>query len=500
MDPNTPVVVGVGQLRNRGEPMMSPLDIMEETARRANTDAGGDVLSRVDSVQVVNLMTAQYRDPAGSLACRLGIPDGERLYTSVGGNTPQWLVGRACDQIVSGERKAVLISGAEAFTSAKRAREKNIEMNRPGEVGRNEIEPIGDPRNGLGPVENAVGIYMPVGMYPIFESALAARAGRSPVEQRKWLGNVMAPFTEVAATLPDLAWFPTARTPEELSTVSSDNRYIGEPYTKLLNSIIAVEQGASVIVCSAEVAEAAGVPRDRWVFPWSAATCNDVFFPCERDDLSRSPGIAAAGKRAMEAAGIGIDDIGTFDLYSCFPSAVQMGAEALGVAMDDPRKLTVTGGLPYFGGPGNNYTAHSIAVTIDRCRERPESVGLVTGLGWYITKHSLGLYSATPPPSGYRKADCTADQTRIDTTAIPVASADDLPGGDTHATVEAMTVMHERDTGPATAPVFARLEDGRRVVAAAADGSIVSSLSETSLVGQKVKVRKGESSLVYEPA
>lgn len=499
MDPRTPVVVGVGQRTNRtGDPATSPLDLMEATALLANADAGGGVLRSVDSVQVVNLMTAQYVDPAASLASRLGIPDGERLYTTVGGNTPQLLVEKACDAIVSGTRKAVLISGAEAFVSMRRARAEGLEVDRPGEQGVSQAVTVGDSRNGLGPAENAVGVMMPVQMYPIFESALASRAGRSPVEQREWLGQLMAPFTQVAATHPDLAWFPTARTPQELSTVTSDNRYICEPYTKLLNSIIAVEQAASLIVCSVEVAEAAGVPKDRWVFPWSAASAHDVFYPSERPNIDRSEGIKAAGRLALDAAGIGIEDVTTIDLYSCFPSAVQMGAEALGIALDDPRGLTVTGGLPYFGGPGNNYVSHSIAVTIDLCRQDPARIGLLTGLGWYTTKHSIGLYSATPPKKPFAKIDTRAEQARIDASAVSVVSNDDL-AGEVIATVEAMTVVHDRETGPASAPIFANLDDGRRVVAAAADGSIVGSISETSLVGRKVKVRKGAGSPVYEP-
>lgn len=500
MNPTTPVVVGVGQLTNRtGDPATSPLDMMEATARSADADAGASVLSRIDSVQVVNLMTAQYVDPAAALATRLGIPEGERLYTTVGGNTPQLLVEKACDAIVRGTRRAVLISGAEAFVSMRRARQDGIELDRPGEQGPCRAETVGDPRNGLGPAENAVGIMMPVQMYPIFESALAARAGRSMVEQREWLGRLMAPFTQVAASHPDLAWFPVARTPEELSTVTAENRYICEPYPKLLNSIIAVEQSASIIVCAAEVAEVAGVPRDRWVFPWSAASAHDVFFPAERPNLHRSEGIAAAGRLALEAAQIGIDDVAMFDLYSCFPSAVQMGAEALGIALDDSRGLTVTGGLPYFGGPGNNYVSHSIAVMVDRCREDPKGIGLLTGLGWYTTKHSIGIYSSALPRQRFARADAAAEQARIDAMAVAVAGNDDLDG-EAVATVEAMTVVHDRDAGPVSAPAFLNLDDGRRVVAALADSTQATALSEAGLVGQKVKVRAGASAPVYEPA
>lgn len=497
MDARSPVIVGVGQVTNRRERLVDAMELMEDAARLAATDsgAGAKLLERIDSTQVVNLMSQRYVDPAGSLAGRLGIPDGHRQYTVIGGNTPQLLMGRACDAIASGEFDAVLIVGAEAMDSAKRAQSEGVELGRPEELGTTAVEMIGDGRNGLNATEMAARLYMPIDVYPLFESALANRAGRSPAEQRVWLGRLMAPFTERAAVYPETAWFPAARTPEELSTVTEQNRYVGEPYTKLLNSIIQVDQGAAIIVTSVGTAEAVGVPRDRWVFPWSAAECNDVFYPSERPDLSRSPGIAAAGQRALGAAGVGIDDIATFDFYSCFPSAVQVGAEALGVDPFDARGLTVTGGLPYFGGPGNNYVSHSIATTVDLCRESLGAIGLVTALGWYITKHAVGLYSSEPPKNGWRHGDCTQDQARIDAMAVEVVG----PEAEGTATVEAMTVLHDRTGSAVAAPIMARLKDGRRVVASLADSANPAELSETSLIGRKVQIAPASGAPVYDP-
>ncbi len=483
MDARTPVIVGVGQVTNKTDRLVEPLDLMEQAARQAIADAGGTIASHIGSVDVVNILSHRYTTAAGSLASRLELPPGARRYTSIGGNTPQYLVAQACDAITAGTVDAVLIVGAEAGGSGRRARKLGIDLEATGVEGLAPDSPLGTERNGVGPAEMAAGLFAPVMVYPLFESALAARAGRSPGEQRAWLGRMMAPFTEVAATHPDLAWFPTARTPEELSTVTADNRLVGEPYTKLLNSIIEVDQGAAILVASAKAAEDAGVARDRWVFPWASADCNDVFLPAERPDISRSPAIAAAGTAVFGAAGVGADDLATIDLYSCFPCAVEMSAEALGLDCLDPRGLTVTGGLPYFGGPGNNYVGHSIATTVDLCRRSPADIGLVTGLGWYVTKHAVGLYSATPPPNGWQHPDMTAEQARIDATAIEVVG--DVSGV---AEVEGFTVLHDRVQGPTAAPIFARFADGRRVVASAASPELAASLSGTSLVGQKVTV------------
>lgn len=494
IDPRTPVLVGVGQVTNRGDRLVDPLTLMEEATGVALADSGAAVGSRVQSVQVVNLLSWSYPAPADALARRLGLPDGERLSTTIGGNTPQWLMARACDAIASGEVDGILIAGAEAMDSAKRAREQSL-ASFGGTRGAEATETVvGDGRTGIGPAELAAGLMAPAALYPLFESALAARAGRSPDEQRAFLGRLLAPMTELAAALPDLAWFREVRTADEISTVTSENRMVGEPYTKRMNSIIQVDQGAALVLLSAGAAEAANVSRDRWVFPWSAAECNDVFMPSERPDVSRSPGIAAAARAALAATWRGIDDVALFDLYSCFPCAMQMGAEALGIDPFDARGLTVTGAMPYFGGPGNNYVSHSIAVMVDRCRRDPDAIGLVTALGWYVTKHAVGLYSATPPPQGWKHADCSTDQAAIDATAVPVAA--DATG---EAVVEAMTVVHDRTAGPTSAPVFARLGDGCRVVAVPADPALPAALTGTSLVGSTVRVGPAEGAPRYEP-
>ncbi len=492
------MLVGTGQVTNRAPNLVEPMDLMESATLSALADAGGKVqgiLDRIDQVQVVNILAWHYPDPAESLAQRLALGPGRRLGTTVGGNTPQWLVSRACDDISAGRCDAVLVAGAEALDSVKRVRAAGSKLARGDRAAPPAGVVIGDDRAGLGPAETAAGLLAPALIYPLFESALAQAAGHSPDRHRAYLGRLMAPFTEVAARHPHLSWFPEPATAEELSTPSPNNRMVAEPYTKRLNSIIMVDQGAALILMSAEAASDAGVPRDRWVFPWAGAETNDVFLVAERPDLAHSPAIAAAGQAAMAGAGVGIDDVAHIDLYSCFPAAVQMGAAALGLDPFDSRGLTVTGGLAYFGGPGNNYATHSIALTMDLCRQDPAAIGLVSALGWFMTKHALGLYSATPPPRGWSHPDTSVPQAAIDATALMVASGDDAGGS---AIVEASTVVHDRDAGPTSAPMIARLADGRRVLATAGP-EIARALSGDSLVGRTVDVVPGTGAPTYSP-
>lgn len=469
------------------------MSLMEEAARAADADAGGRALAQVDAVQVVGFISWSYSDPAATLAERLRIDPPEKVSTTAGGSTPQWLVNQAAERIARGELRGVLVVGAEALDSARRAEKEGIELDRRGAASQGTV--IGDTRTPLHDAEINGRVVAPAQIYPMFEQTLAAKAGRTPDEQRAWLGSLMAPFTEVAATHPDHAWFPAARTPAELSEVTSDNRMIAEPYPKHLNSILQVDMGAAILLLSAEAAEEAGVPKDRRVFCWAGASAEDVYLVAQRPDLDRSVGLAVTAEALLSAAGTDIDAVGHLDLYSCFPCAVQMAAEAFGIGLDDPRGLTVTGGLPYFGGPGNNYVTHSIGMLCERLRADPGALGLVTGLSWYMTKHSAGLYSMQPPPNGWRLADTSAAQARIDATALEVAE-----GAEGTATVDMFTVEHDRDRGPVRAPVYATLADGRRIMAQAADASMAADISGTSIIGARIRVRSGEGGAVYELA
>ena len=281
------------------------------------------------------------------------------------------------------------------------------------------------------------------------------------------------------------AWFREVRTPEEIATPSADNRLVAEPYTKRMAAFLGGAQGAAVVVTSLAVARRLGLD-DRAVYVLGGASLDDVWYPLARPALDRSPAIAGAARAALGAARRSIDDVGVLDVYSCFPSAVQLGAEALGLAPGDGRPLTVTGGLPYFGGPGNNYSTHAIATLTDRLRSEGGN-GLVTALGWYATKHAVGVYSAEPPSAPFTPCDTTAEQAAIDATALEIVPGSEVIEG-AGALVVASTVYYDREGAVAGAPVFATLDDGRRVAAAAAGLDEAAAVAGRWLVGERVVV------------
>jgi acetyl-CoA C-acetyltransferase len=313
---------------------------------------------------------------------------------------------------------------------------------------------------------------MPIEIYPLFENALRASEGWSVDEHRDRLAELWSWFSAVAATNPD-AWIQQAYTPAELRDPTPSNRMVGFPYTKLMNANNAVEQAACFVVCSVELARSLGIATDRWVFPWAGTDAHEHWFVSNRWDLSEAPAIRLAGRAALDLAGVGVDDLAHLDVYSCFPSAVQIAAREIGLGTDRP--LTVTGGLSFAGGPWNNYVSHSIAAMVDRLRSDAGSMGLVTANGGFLTKHAFGVYSTSPPTSPFRHADLQEEVDRLPSREL--AEVVDGP-----VTVESATVMHDRQSAPEKAIVSCLLADGRRAWGTSTNADVMAAVvtAETS--------------------
>ncbi|HVM06842.1 MAG TPA: acetyl-CoA acetyltransferase [Acidimicrobiales bacterium] len=491
LDPRTPVLVGVGQHQRKPQgsvvDLPSPVEMMEEACRLAGTDSGsGDRLLReAQSVQVVDTMSWRVTNPAAVLARHIGASPKETVSTAVGGNTPQTLVNESALAILRGDVDVVVIAGVEAMYTRNRARKLDEKLRWGGpDESEGLPEPtrrVGSDKPGTSEFEMARGLMMPTQVYPIFECAIRAANGQGVHEHTMRIAELWSRFSKVAAANPN-AWSPEEKSAEEIATPGADNRLVGFPYPKYMNANIQVDQAAALILCSVEAARAAGVPEDRWVFPWSGADAHDHWFLSERDTLAASPAIAAIGRAAFELAGIGIDDIAHLDLYSCFPSALQMGAAALGLDAWDPSRVpTLTGGLTFGGGPGNNYVTHSIAQLAGALRDDPGSVGLVTALGWYATKHAIGIYSTKPPAEGFRWRSA---QNEVDASPKRDVATDHV--GD--ANVEAYTVMHDRDGNRLQGLCSLLLDDGRRTLATTSDADLMREMVEGDIVGRRADV------------
>jgi acetyl-CoA C-acetyltransferase len=482
LDPRTPVLIGAGQALHRAaglDDAREPVALMAEAVRSAAADAKLDGVPAADSVRVVSLLSWRYRDPAWFLADDLGLQPCETCYTTPGGNTPQYLVNTTSLEIQRGDLDLAILAGGESWRTRMRARRADVDLGwrkRP-----EDTEPgrtLGKDEPMSAPAETARGIMMPVQLYPMFETALRAAAGETVEEHQVRVSELWARFSEVAARNP-YAWQQTALTPEQIRTAGPENRMIGFPYPKYMNSNNDVDMAAAVILCSVERARSLGVPEDRWVFPHAGADAHDTVVVSERADFRSSPAVAVAGREVLRLAGTGIDEVEIVDLYSCFPSAVQIGAAALGLGLD--RQLTRTGGLSFAGGPWNDYVMHAIATVVGELRERPGARALVWANGGFVTKHSLGVYSTEPPAAGFRHAD---PQAEID--ALPRRGLADPAEAAGAAVVEAYTVMHSREGEPEAAFAACLLADGRRAWGTSTDAGLCRAMIDGAWVGRAV--------------
>ncbi len=495
MDPDRmPVILSVGQVTYKGEDLKAAQELLTEAAQivvdEANSKHSGmQVQNFIDKVVVVNILGKKEEAPAGLLAQSLKIEDAKCYYTTVGGNTPQYLVNKYSKEISEGKTTAVLISGAEAMASSKKYKQQKTEgvlsnldkVDKEYKVQSDIL--LGEDRVGLSEQEIEAGLISPAHVYPMFEAVIAKNEGRSILQQREYISELFAHFTEVAAKN-EFAWFKTPLGPKELAEASKDNRPIADPYLKLHCAFLGSDQGAAYILTSWAVAKSLKM-QDEVIFVHSGADAADIWNFSARPEYDISEGINLAATSCLEVAGITIDDINFIDFYSCFPSPVQLAIKALGLSDKDSRGFTITGGLPYFGGPGNNYVSHSIAKMTETLREN-DGFGLVSGLGWYVTKHSYGIYSNKPPMSGFKMADTQHGQGQIDSKEITVQKNGEL------TPQSAKIVTASPAYGPMgdvfMVPAILELRDGSRAVLPCGERDL-NEFKEVELVDKTVEIR-----------
>jgi acetyl-CoA C-acetyltransferase len=392
------------------------------------------------------------------------------------------MLNRAATDIQTGKADAIMMGGAESWRTrmAYRGRGERPQWTMqsdnvmPDEIEGTELEMSNE-------VERERGVIMPIQVYPMFESALRFATQRSIDDHIRHISQLWAGFSRVAAENPYAAQ-NVAMSAEAIGTPGPSNRMIGLPYPKLMNSNNNVNQAAAVLICSLDRARSLGVARERLVFPQVGSETADTPYVSNRSDMSSSPAISSAGKALFEHASMGVDDVTYIDLYSCFPSAVQVAATGLGIGLD--RQLTITGGLTFAGGPWNNYVSHSIATMAEALRRDPGALGLCSANGGLLTKHALGLYSTEPPRREFR----------VVRPAVPGGKAarhvtDANVTGP--AVIESYTVMHDSESEPETAVVTALLPDASRTWRSSQRSDLLSLMITQEFCGTPVNLLPG---------
>ena len=500
----TPVLVGVGQVTEKAFDVdgSRPLDLMEQATWLAAEDAGisRSLLSETDVLAVVRSFREPTRNSAESLASRVGATRARQWMMPNGGNGPQYLVNRFSEAIANGEIRMALFSGAEAMATGRKVVKETGEPPAWSEPASRDPEWLVPDMPLSTSHENQYGIQIPAQFYAMSENALRHHYGHNVEDHQLEMGRLFSRFTEVAAASPH-AWYPIKRTPEEIAWPSGQNRYVGWPYTKYMNAMNQINQSASLILTSVEYARQLGISEDRFIYLHGCSDTKEKLV-YQRPNYYGSHAMQVMAERVFEGSNLTISDIDYIDLYSCFPSAVQMARDCFGIDRDDPRPLTVTGGLPFHGGAGNNYVMNSIAAMAEKLRADPGKYGLVTANGGYFSKHAAGIYSTNPTGDDWSRVDPAEYQAEID--AVPDAPFTETPSGD--AQVETWTVAFGRDNAPAAGFVIGRLGDHNDPAATRflsvlpSDADVLNSFTRSDCVGLKGQVSAVDGINVFSPA
>lgn len=502
IDLSTPILVGAGQIIDRlGDPayrQLSPTDLAAEAATLALLDSGLDaaLASQVDAIfavrtvadSVPSMMRAQ-RAPFGTpenvpaaIAARIGATARILVYSPACGDEPQKLVSEICERLHAGELRMALVCGAEAESTqrAVQAAGNKLDWSEACEV-------QCDDRRGTNTLRTRHmgehGLTMPTNIYPLLEHARRARLGESRESYSAQMGQLLSGFSDVASRNP-FAASRKAQSASSITEVSESNRLIADPHTRAMVARDQVNLGAALLLTTVGTAQTLGIDQSRWVFlhGYSSADERPVL---EREDLGASAAMAGCYRQALEAAGIELADVRYFDLYSCFPIAVFAALDSLGLQANDPRGLTLTGGLPFFGGPGNNYSMHALAEMIVCLRDDPGTYAMIGANGGFMSTHAVGVYSTRYKP--FQSCDSSSLQARINT--LPAPAFTTRPSG--WGRVETYTVTYDKQ-GPRSIIVVGRLESsGERFIATSieSDANTLASFVAADGLGQRIFVR-----------
>lgn len=477
-----PVLVGIGVAAQREDDprlAMDPLALMTRAARLAGQDSGAPDLLRVLDRIMVPKGRWTHNDPGRAIAAALGSRGAKTVLSTVG-VLQQTLIGNACAAIAAGDIETAMVVGGDAGYRLLRARIAGIELTEP--------EADGSPDELLAPKEELrheaelrAGLRMPVGLYAMMETAFRARRGYAVDVQRDRVAELYSRFSGIAAQNPD-AWIRKPIPADFIRNASDRNPMQAFPYTKLLCSSWNVDQAAALLFCSTAKAEAMGVPKERWIYPWASTESNHMVPVCARAQLDACQGARIAGQAAMTPFGLSPADLDLIELYSCFPVAVQAYAAELGIDLN--RDLTVTGGMPFAGGPYNNYVLQATARMAALLREGRGRTGLVSSVSGTLTKQGFGLWSAAPAEGGFLFADVSDVVARV-SPVKPVVQ--DYQG---MATIAGYSVLHDPGQKPRGVAIV-DADAGRRAVVITDNSSVIAQMQATEFSGVHVKVDEG---------
>lgn len=471
-DEKIPVIVGVGEVSERPVALdhaREPADLMAEALRCAERDAGADILDQLDGLEIINQISWPYADTPATLLTRLGSASPECTYHPVGGQTPLLAIHRAALAIQEGRWQSAAVCGAEAEASVAAARRDGIELRWSPAI--QDFKPVRG-ADYQRPIARLLDFATPAHVYPFYEYATRAAWGQSLAEAEEETGAIWTNNAAVARRR-EAAWLKRHVAPADITIPSTSNRMVAWPYTKLMMANPRVNQGAALLVCSLAKARELGISEERLVYVCGGAAADEQRDYLERETFARSFAMEWVLDQARSLCDT--ETLSAVELYSCFPVVPKMARRILDLSPDS--RLSVAGGLTFFGAPLNNYMTHAAAAMVEELR-RGGGQGLLYGQGEYVTKHHALLLSSAPPltplTDNYRRPDNIA----------PVPTSGTYAGA---AVAKTATILYDRDGSVRHGGVIVATPRGEHMLARiprADEATLTALTSETSLVGQ----------------
>ena len=476
------VVIGVSAIQQKGdfENLDEALFLMDQAVKEALSDSGNkSIKDHIDEIRIPKGFW-RYRDPGKWIAKNNDFKNIPTTYVTKIGVLQQNLINEACLKIENGEINASIILGGEArykqlrsVIEKKEYFETKLDENpdfyikaKEDLYGDEELEELGA---------------MAVGYYATMETALRKNDNENIEEHQNNIASMYEEFSKVASNNED-AWLDHPYSKKEILETSKKNKMLAYPYNKLHCTSWNVNQSAALIICSEELANKLEIDNKKRVYPISSSENNHMIAIQQRPKLYESLGMIYAAKsinRMMEQLDIRLD---AYDLYSCFPAAVKMFSKSLELGSELPK--TITGSMPYAGGPLNSFVIHSTVKMIQKIRALEARHGLVTGVSGMMTKQSFCVWGKE-----YQEQfifDDVTERAKLDEKPVELSNIAEGEGE-----IIGYTII-EGSEHAYKAVLYLDDEKKHRKVVSSLDKNFINLLMEEEWVGKKVKFKDGQ--------
>ena len=479
---NRSVVIGISAIQQKGnfENLDEALHLMDKAVKEALSDSGNKLVKDyIDEIRIPKGFW-RYRDPGKWIARNNNFKNIPTTYVTKIGVLQQNLINEACQKIETGEINASIILGGEArFKQLRAVIEKKEYFET--KLDENPDFYIKAKEDLYGDEELAELGAMAVGYYATMETAIRKNDGEGIEEHQNNIALMYEEFSKIASENKD-GWLNHPYAKEDILETSKKNKMLAYPYNKLHCTSWNVNQSAAIIICSEELANELEIDNKKRVYPISSSENNHMIAIQQRPKLYESLGMTYAANsinKMIERLDIKLD---AYDLYSCFPAAIKMFTKSIGLDSEIPK--TVTGSMPYAGGPLNSFVIHSTVKMIQKIRALEVKYGLITGVSGMMTKQSFCIWGKE-----YKEHfifDDVTERAKLDESPIELSNISEGKGE-----IIGYTII-EGNENAAKAVLYLDDEKKHRKVVSSMDKNFINLLTEEEWVGKILRFKDGQ--------